>query len=98
MKGCNIRDCESGASFVYCPNRFTFEEMADINLALYLVPETIENFIESVKDPNELPKDARYIYDNGKKIIKAMDKLEKKVTRLLKNALENDEEENGKRA
>ena len=83
MRDCSISECEKGSSVVYCPNRFTFNEMLNVKMALHMAPGMIEDFMESVEDYKSLNKEGKAMYDNGEKLIKEMTKLEKKVDGLL---------------
>ncbi|OVY48498.1 hypothetical protein [Clostridium autoethanogenum] len=80
---CNVKECEEGSNVIYCPNRFTFDEMCNIKMSLCLAPQVIKGFIESVEDYESLSKEEKAMFDNGKSLIKQMGKLEKKVNRLV---------------
>jgi len=83
---CNVKDCESGSQNVYCPNRFTFDEMFNIKMALHLAPGMIEDFMESA-DYKTLKKQEKIMFDNGLRLINEMEKLEEKVDDLLEIAI-----------
>lgn len=88
MADCSIKECESGGNIVYCPNRFTFDEMCSIKMALHLAPNYIKDFMESVKDNyNSLEQNPKLLYDNGEKLANKMEELEKKVNDLINNAI-----------
>lgn len=79
---CNINDCENGAEIVYCPNRFTFEEMCNIKMALMLAPGIISEFIET-SEYKTLCESEKVMFKEGPRIAKEMSKLEIKVDMLL---------------
>lgn len=87
---CSINDCEKNADKVYCPNRFTFEEMTNIKIALDLAPGYLENFVESVKENNtynDLSEGEKILYNKAPELIEKMDILDSKVFDLVKMAM-----------
>lgn len=82
---CSIKECEEGASNVYCPNRFTFHEMCNIGMALHIAPEVLESFKETA-NYDELDHNGKNMFDNAEKIIQEMNDLEEKVSCLLRMA------------
>lgn len=89
MSDCtNIKDCEKHADKVYCPNRFTFEEMCNIKMALHLAPGYIEDFMESSKDSYEsLEQSQKVFYNKGEELMAKMEELESKVNNLISMAI-----------
>lgn len=79
---CSIKDCENGSDIVYCPNRFTFDEMCNIKMALTLAPGIISEFIRTA-DYKTLKKEEKIMFKEGSRILKEMNKLEIKVDSLL---------------
>lgn len=89
---CNVKDCEKYADKVYCPSRFTFDEMVHIEMALQLAPGYLYSFMEYVRENNNydaLEDNEKIMFDNGMDVIAKMEKLEKKIDRLLRSAIEN---------
>lgn len=88
---CNIEDCEKHSDKVYCPNRFTFDEMATLKVALQLAPGFLDNFVDYVNANSyeELPDSGKVMFDKASEIISKMEKLEKKVDTLISMAIIN---------
>jgi hypothetical protein len=90
MSDCSIKECESGGNKVYCPNRFTFDEMCSLKMALHLAPGCLEDFMDSVDSTNgynSLDNGGKVMYDQGKSTINKFEELEKKVNSLLSGVL-----------
>ena len=88
---CSIEDCERHSDKVYCPNRFNFDEMSTLKVALQLAPGFLDSFVDYVNANNydELPSSGKIMFDKASELTAKMEKLEEKIDNLIGMALIN---------
>lgn len=79
---CSVKDCENSASIFFCPNRFSDNEMLDIELALKMTCETMLAIQKRFQKDSILP-DSEVTPEELKGKIAELEKLQNKVSNLL---------------